>query len=87
MKAWMVSAHPWGVLRDRTPELQAGSFFRTALDMGPGTRHVQRDCFGLLDSGRLFIFFLILDIKKEEEKCLGFLFITPRLRQLSCPVS
>lgn len=50
-------AHP-GVSSGTGPqELQAGSFFRTALDMGPGTRHVQRDCFGLLDSGVLFIFF------------------------------
>lgn len=83
----MVSGHPWVLPGDRTPELPAGSFFKTALELGPGTRHVQRDCFGLLDLGCFF--FLILDIKKEEEeKCLGFLFISPRLiRQLSCPVS
>ena len=80
----MVSAHPWAVPRNRTPELPVGSFFRTALEMGPGTRHIQRDCFGLLDLGCFF--FLILAIKKEE-KCLGFLVIMPRLRQLSCPVS
>ena len=81
----MVSAHPCAVPRNRIPELPGGSLLRTALEMGPGTRHIQRDCFGLLDLGCFF--FLILAIKKEEEKCLGFLVITPRLRQLSCPVS
>lgn len=52
----MVSAHPCAVPKNRIPELPGGSLLRTALEMGPGTRHIQRDCFGLLDLGCFFFF-------------------------------